>query len=187
MPSGKAPIGERDTVAALFSQRWSHRQSLPGGIVSLLTLVCWAGWLYLVLPLLSLLLWVFGIRLFVREFAGGGYQGLLGSLAAYSSVLLVLVGGLALWIVWNVVRYGGTHDRRTIKSAEVTDPEVAAAFHLDESVLPLLRGERRLRIDLDRDGCVVVVTNGRSPVAGAAEDLPIPAGAAQRAQRNAIP
>jgi poly-beta-1,6-N-acetyl-D-glucosamine biosynthesis protein PgaD len=121
-----------------------------------LTLLFWMVWVYLVLPLVSLLLWFFGVRLVVQQIVAGGYEGLRASLAAYSLVLLVLVGLLALWIAWNVVRYGGDNDRRTVRRAEVTDEEVQKAFRLDHSLLSVLRGERLVRIDLDGDGVVVM-------------------------------
>lgn len=158
MPSGKARIAESSTVTALLTRRWSHRRPLPAGIISLLTVGCWAVWIYLVLPLVSLLLWAFGARLIVAEIQTGGYEGLRTSLVAYSFVLLVLVGLLVLWILWNVVRYGGSNDRRTVKRAEPTDLEVLQAFNLDGSLLAVLRAGRFLRIDLDQDDCVMVMT-----------------------------
>jgi poly-beta-1,6-N-acetyl-D-glucosamine biosynthesis protein PgaD len=157
MPSGKVPIAESSTIAALRSRQWSRRRPLSAGVISLLTVVCWAVWMYLVLPLVSLLLWALGVRLFLAELTKGGYEGLRTSLVAYSSVVLVLAGLLASWILWNVRRYGGSHDRRTAKRAEVTDLETQRAFHLDESLLAVLRDERLLRIDLDQDDCVVVI------------------------------
>lgn len=157
MPSGEAPIGRPSTVKALLSRRWSSRRPLPPGLVSLLTVGFWAVWLYLAMPLVSLLLWVFGVRLFLWEIAKDDYGGLRSSLVAYSSILLVLVGLLALWITWNVVRYGGSRDRRTIKQVEATDEEVRKAFRLDDSLLEEMRAERLVRIDLDRDDCVVMM------------------------------
>ena len=157
MPSGKAPIAESSTLDALLARHWSHRRPLPTGVLSVLTLAFWMIWLYLVLPLVSLLLWFFGVRLVFQQIVTGGYEGLRASLAAYSLVLLVLVGLLALWIAWNVVRYGGDNDRRTVRRAEVTDGEVQKAFQLDDSLLAVLRGDRLVRIDLDGDGCVMVI------------------------------
>jgi len=184
MPSGKAPIAESSTIAALMSRQWPHRRPLPAGVISLLTVVCWAVWIYLVLPLVSLLLWALGVRLFLGELTKGGYAGLRTSLVAYSSVLLVLVSLLALWILWNVVRYGGSHDRRTVKRAEVTDLEIQQAFHLDDSLLAVLRDERLLRIDLDKDDCVVVIAAAPSgevrPAVSDSERLADPQRAAPR-------
>lgn len=157
MQSGEAPIGKPTTGRALLSRQWSRRRPLPAGIVSLLTVGFWAVWLYLVLPLISLLLWAFGVRLFLREIAIDRFESLRASLVTYSSILLGLVVLLVLWIVWNVVRYGGSHDRRTVKRAEVTDQEVREAFHLDESLLDSMRTGRLMRIDLDEDDCVVVI------------------------------
>jgi poly-beta-1,6-N-acetyl-D-glucosamine biosynthesis protein PgaD len=114
MQSGEAPIVEASTLDALRARQWSGRRPLPTGILSALTVLFWGVWLYLVLPLVSLLLWAFGVRFVIREIAAGGYEGLRSSLVAYSSVLLGLVGLLALWIVWNVTRYGGDKDRRTV-------------------------------------------------------------------------
>lgn len=174
MPFGEAPTVETSTARSLLARQWSRRRPLPAGLISLLTVVFWAVWLYLVMPLISLLLWFFGVRLFIEQFSNGGYEGLRSSVAAYSSVLLVLVGLLALWITWNVVRYGGRHDRRTVKKAEATDQEVREAFHLDESLLGTVRAGRLVRLDLDQDGCVVVIPaalpQGEGPVAEVGPD-----------------
>lgn len=156
MQSGEAPIAEASSLDALRARQWSRRRPLPTGILSVLTVLFWGLWLYLVLPLVSLLLWFFGVRLFIREIAEGGYEGLRSSLVAYSSVLLVLVGLLGFWIAWNVARYGGEKDRRTAKKAEAADAEVRQAFHLDESLLARLRGERLVRLDLDGDGAAAM-------------------------------
>jgi poly-beta-1,6-N-acetyl-D-glucosamine biosynthesis protein PgaD len=156
MESGEAPIAEVSSVEAMVARQWSRKRPLPAGVVSALTLLFWGGWLYLVLPLVSLVLWVFGVRFFIREIAEGGYEALRASLLAYSSVLLVLVGLLALWIAWNVVRYGGDKDRRTVKRGEVDDSKVREAFNLDESLLAALRGQRFVRVDLNGGGLVVL-------------------------------
>ncbi len=156
MQSGKAPIAESSVVQSLRSRQLSHRRPLSAGVASMLTVLFWALWLYLVLPLVSLVLWALGLRLFVTEIAKGAYEGLRGTLVSYSTVLLVLLGLLAIWIAWNVNRYGGSRDRRTVKRPEVSDPEIQRAFRLDDSLLAELRGGRFLRIDLDGDGCVVV-------------------------------
>lgn len=156
MPSGEAPTAESSTVAALLARQRSHRGPVPTGVLALLTVLFWGVWLYLVLPLVSLLLWAFGVRFFLEQIRQGGYEGLRGSLVAYSSVLLVLVGLLALWIAWNVVRYGGSSDRRTVKREEVPDWLVRGTFRLDESLLSVLRDERLVRVDFDGDGIVVI-------------------------------
>ena len=172
MLSGKALIAKSSTIDALLARQRSHRRPLPTGIVALLTLLFWGVWLYLVLPLVSLLLWFFGVRLFIQEITKGAYEGLRLSLADYSLILLVLVALLALWIAWNVSRYGGSNDRRTVRLADVTDREVQKWFRLDESLLSVLRGERFVHVDLDGDGCVMVMATSPSRLPPAPERGP---------------
>ena len=157
MQSGAAPIAESSSIESLLHRRWSHRRPVPTGLLGALTAVFWAIWVYLVLPLVGLLLWAFGARLFVRELAEGGYRALLSSLLAYSTVLLGLVALLAIWMAWNIVRYGGASDRRTVKRPAVTDGEIAAAFRIDDSLLEQLRARRTVHLDLDADDCVMMV------------------------------
>ena len=154
MQPGKAPIAESSTVDALLARQWSHRRPLPTGLLALLTVLFWGVWLYLVLPLVSLLLWAFGVRFLVEQIRRGGYEGLLGSLINYGVVLFVLVSLLALWIAWNVVRYGGSSDRRTVKRAEVPDWVVRGKFRIDDSLLSVLRAERLVRVDFEGDDVV---------------------------------
>lgn len=158
MPSGKARIAEASTLGALKARQWSHRRPLPAGVVSLLTLACWAVWIYLLVPLLILVLWASGARLFVSEVSRVSYDALRTSLIGYSSILVVLVGLLGLWILWNVARYGGSNDRRTVKQTLVTDQEVEQVSRLSGNRLCALREERHLRIDLDEDDWVMVLS-----------------------------
>jgi poly-beta-1,6-N-acetyl-D-glucosamine biosynthesis protein PgaD len=160
MPPGKAPIAESSTVDALLARQWSHRRPLPTGLLALLTVLFWGVWLYLVLPLVSLLLWAFGVRFLVEQISQGGFEGLLGSLITYGVVLLVLVSLLASWIAWNVVRYGGSSDRRTVKRMEVPDWVVRETFRVDDRLLAVLRAQRLVRVDFKGDDVVVIADAG---------------------------
>ena len=53
MPSGAARIDDASTIAEL-RRRGARGKPLPAGMLGALTVVCWAVWIYLVLPLLSL-------------------------------------------------------------------------------------------------------------------------------------
>ena len=187
MPPGKAPIAESSTVDALLARQWSHRRPLPTGLLALLTVLFWGVWLYLVLPLVSLLLWAFGVRFLVEQIRQGGYEGLLASLITYGVVLLVLISLLALWITWNVVRYGGSSDRRTVKRTEVPDWVVRGRFRIDDSVLSVLRAERLVRVDFEGDNVVMIAdTRPRavSPASPASPEIPAGADAGPGPQRD---
>jgi len=187
MPPGKAPIAESSTVDALLARQWSHRRPLPTGLLALLTVLFWGVWLYLVLPLVSLLLWAFGVRFLVEQIRQGGYEGLLASLITYGMVLLVLVSLLALWIAWNVVRYGGSSDRRTVKRTEVPDWVVRGRFRIDDSVLSVLRAERLVRVDFEGDSVVVIADARPRAVSPAVEAGPDAGPGPQRARDSTRP
>jgi len=171
MPSGAARIDDASTIAEL-RRRGARGKPLPAGMLGALTVVCWAVWIYLVLPLLSLFLWVTGVRLFARENPAVSYHALAATLLAYSSTLVILVGLLAIWIFWNVARYAGKLDRRTVKRPEAANAEVWKSFRLDASIGQSLRAARSMRVDLDRDGCLVVVADGRTAGSNGRRDSP---------------
>ena len=155
MQSGAALIDEASTIAAMRGRRGSPRRPLPTGMLGTLTVVFWAVWIYLVLPLVSLVLWVSGVQLFAREISADSYRVLAQTLIAYSSTLLVLVGLLALWIAWNVARYGGAHDRRRFKAGEIADRVVWQRFRLDDALGQSLREARSVRVEVDENGFVI--------------------------------
>ena len=153
---GEAQIDDASRVEAMLARRWSRREPARAGVLSLLTLAFWALWIYLVAPLLTALAWFLGVRLFGDESGGGGYEDLRLALAGYATILLAIIGLLLAWIFWNVFRYGGEQDRRTVKAPDVTDSEVAAAFRVDPSVIDRLRQVRLARVDLNGHGLVVL-------------------------------
>jgi biofilm PGA synthesis protein PgaD len=171
MRSGAARIDEASTIAEL-RRRGSRAKPVPAGMLGALTVACWAVWIYLVLPLVSLFLWVSGVKLFVAENPAGSYRALTRTLLSYSSVLVILVGLLAIWIFWNVARYAGKLDRRTVKRPEVANAEVWKSFRLDASIGQSLRAARSMRVDLDREGCLVVVADAATARSNGRHDSP---------------
>src|SRR5688572_3445606 len=85
MQSGAALIDDASTVEAMRARRGSPRRALPTGMLVTLTVVVWAVWIYLILPMVSLVLWASGVRLFAREIGADGYRGLAQTVIAYSS------------------------------------------------------------------------------------------------------
>jgi poly-beta-1,6-N-acetyl-D-glucosamine biosynthesis protein PgaD len=156
--AGSASCATASGLSGFLERRYAHRPDrVKSGLLWALTAVFWGLWLYLVLPLLDLVLWALGVRLVLYQMVDlGGYQGLIRSLVGYSVVLLSIVAALLLWILWNVRRYGGEHDRRTVMPADLTDPEIAAVFRLDEGALADLRQMRSVLVDFDADDCLTL-------------------------------
>lgn len=154
MRSGTAPIAELSTLSSFLDRRYRLRR-LGGGVLVAVTALFWGMWIYLAMPLLSLLLWTFGMRLYYRQMVElGGHEALLHSLAGYSLVLLGIGCALALWIVWNLRRYGGARDRRHRARPPAPGPDVAALFQLSPERLHELRSGKVMRLDFDAEGGV---------------------------------
>lgn len=163
MRFGKVRTGELKTLTEAVSAT-PTREVVSKGMVGALTVACWALWIYLILPLVSLLLWVSGVRTLARELPSGGYSALAHTLVSYSLVLVILVSLLGFWIWWNVARYSGANDRRTLKRPEATHTNVWRSFQVDESIGQAIRDARSIRVDLDSAGCLVVLEDA-SPAA----------------------
>ena len=75
-------------------------QKRLGGFFS--WLLCWAMWIYLLVPLVTLTSWVLGDKKMINEMRWfGGYKSLLELLQIYLISLLVMAG---LWLIWIIYR-----------------------------------------------------------------------------------
>lgn len=131
-----------DTRFAAYSRRMAE--------VSL-TLVFWALWTYLVIPLFSLLLWFAGVYLFTdRMIEMGGYQSFAEKLAAYGVTVMVMALLLAVWVYWNRRRYG-RHERRTARPVHVSDARMARAMGMSPSIIADLKGQKELSLHFESE------------------------------------
>jgi biofilm PGA synthesis protein PgaD len=120
----------------------------------------WLAWLYLIMPLLSLLLWALGVQLFVEEMiTRGGFEALIGELAHYSLVILAMLVVTLIWVYWNLRHYGG-HEQRTQQPVSVSLAEIATTSGLSESAILDIRANRRMRITFDDDDHPVILPAG---------------------------
>ena len=90
-----------------------------------ITTLFWLVWLYLIMPLVSLLLWLVGVQLFMDEMiVRGGLQALIEELLRYGLVVLAMLAATLLWVNWNLRHYGG-HNKRTHQPQPVSLNELA--------------------------------------------------------------
>lgn len=122
---------------------------------SLFTLVAWALWAYLWLPLVSLLAWLFGIQLFRQEMLIPARRGYLVSLGWFFLVVAILGLVYAGWAVYNLKRFRGKDRRRHAPS--LTTREVAAFYRISPATVESLRAGRRQVLHLDSDGLLEAV------------------------------
>lgn len=125
-----------------------------------ITTLFWLAWLYLIMPLVSLLLWIVGIQLFMEEMiVRGGYQALIGELVHYSLVILAMLVVTLIWVYWNLRRYG-EHEQRTMQPAPVSLEEIAATSGLKPDVIQGIWTKRRLRITFDDNDHPLIQKDG---------------------------
>lgn len=134
MQSGRALIDEYIQRRIRLGHHPTRR-----GVLVFVTMLCWLLWFYLILPLLSLLLWIVGVQYFVETMIyREGYQPLLIALQHYSVVLLAIIAVLFGWIWWNVARYRGLTRRRS-QGSYVSIPELSEFFGVDTDQVAALK------------------------------------------------
>ena len=127
-----------------------------------LTLVFWALWLYLWVPLLALLAWSLGVQQAYKYMVVlGGYRDVLNLLGFYALVILLLGGGLVLWAVYNIIRFRGV-ERRTA-APPVTPAESGREFGQDPAAVARWQSAQRLYVTHDERGRIArveILVNG---------------------------
>jgi biofilm PGA synthesis protein PgaD len=134
-------------------ERLSYPRRLAYGS---LTLIFWIGWVYLWLPLITLLGWMGGISLF-REHIGvrQGWLAFLDNLPAYSLVAFMLAGTLLFWAVTNWVRFSGREARKAV--SQIPLQEQANALGVDVNDLAQWQHKKRMIVHHDDDGRITIV------------------------------
>lgn len=118
---------------------------------SLVTFIFWTIWLYLWLPLISLLAWFIGIRLFHDEMiAQRGYEGFFNLVGWYSLVVLIIGGALLGWGGYNLYRFRGKERRKSTGSSDKN--EIAEQFAVDVDQLQKWHRAKQLTIHHTEEG-----------------------------------
>ena len=108
----------------------------------------WVIWSYLLLPIINLVLWLFGVGVVYVEFERASYNGLILLLERLGWVVLVVFAILQLWGYYNYHRFGKKNRRKerpfdaTAELArffEMTPEQVVAIQSRKESVIGLLK------------------------------------------------
>ena len=110
-------------------QRWGYRS---------VTFICWMLWLYMFVPLLSLVAWLAGLTLIyevlVQDLLMEDLQAIL---ARYVPGLGILIITFFLWALSSYLRFRRTNRRRAVEL--VSKKELAESHHLEIAELEILR------------------------------------------------
>ena len=114
------------------------------------TLIFWMGWFYLWVPVISVLAWVFGYRIFEYQMIVlGGYTGVIELLGWYALSVLLLGGSLIAWATYNILRFNQVTRRNP--RFPVTVENQAKYFGVDAKDIALWRKSQLVVIEHDDD------------------------------------
>ena len=114
------------------------------------TILFWALWIYLWLPILGFVGWLLGLKLAYYQMVElNGYVGLLHLMAIYGLVVLLLGGGLLAWAYYNYFRFRGI-ERRNARPV-VKPVDVGARYGVRADVLEQWTQSRRLVLHHSND------------------------------------
>lgn len=110
-----------------------------------LTAVLWSFYLYLLLPVVSLLAWAVGIYAIYEEMVmRRGWEALLELIGVYSGIVLSMGLAQVAWALINWLRFYGKRDRRRERAPVVSREFAQPLFQMDTSDLPKWLNAKRL-------------------------------------------
>ncbi len=87
-----------------------------------ITGIIWGIWIYLLLPIINLLLWVFGIKhIYVEVFENLGYKEFLTLIQKMGWIIIGFFVVLRLWGYYNYWRFAKRNKRKSVKTSNVED------------------------------------------------------------------
>ena len=124
---------------------------------SLLTLIFWIMFFFFMRPLIGLVGWVFGLRLFSDiMIVHGGYRALLELLGIYLGIIVIMGLCLKGWGIYNLLRYG-RHEKRIHHPAPLDLADQAEHFGITAVQLEKWQVARRLVLEHDDQGTLTGV------------------------------
>lgn len=139
-----------------------HRRML----YSTATMAAWAIWMYLWLPLVTLVAWWLGARQFIGEIIVPETRTMIAAGVTYFGIVLCLAVVLVGWSRYNLRRYGPRGRRQAPPVTE--DGQIAGYFRVTEEDLRMARDARVMvihhaetgdvqRLDAELEGALRVI------------------------------
>ena len=120
-------------------------------IYPIITFVFWMLWIYIWLPLLSLIAWGFGVQLFYDEMIlENGFDALIELAGIYAMMIFLLAAALLGWAQYNWVRFKNVERRRAIDLVSTED--MAEYFQVDKEKLIIWRDANRMVVHHNEKG-----------------------------------
>ena len=119
-------------------------------IEDFITVVCWGIYLYLLLPMFTLVLWIFGIQTIYDQIIGEkGYEELIRLLANGGITVLVVLVIITGWTYYNYLWFLRRGERRGGQVKISSDMEMAGMLETDINAMEDIRKAHRLEVRVD--------------------------------------
>jgi poly-beta-1,6-N-acetyl-D-glucosamine biosynthesis protein PgaD len=123
---------------------------------SLITMAFWTGFIYLLVPLVTLCLWVFGVRIAFTEILGDHGLAELARIIRSGGIAVLLITMMILgWSCYNYLLFRARGERRNSRVMICYDEDFSALYHLDLKTLQDAKKQSRLVVTLS-DNCIKV-------------------------------
>ena len=130
-----------------------RRKLIESGV----TVLLWVSWLYFIAPIITLLLWAFGIKYFYEVFFPGGGLGSLISLLKGGGITVAVI--LFIDIAWIDYNYYFLFKVFGIKKEYVphaTMQDFAKMLHADPEAVEHMNRENRIDVTIEGNRLVIV-------------------------------
>jgi biofilm PGA synthesis protein PgaD len=119
------------------------------------TAAMWLFYLYLWVPLLSLVAWLLGLELaYDVMIRSGGARDLGGILVVYGVIVAIIFCAVTAWSLMNRYRFGHLARRRAMEP--VSDEAMADYFGVGTRELPAMRAAKRIVVAFDDEGRLAI-------------------------------
>ena len=126
-----------------------------------LTLIFWLLLLYMWQPLISMIAWIFKIRIFYNHMIIlGGFKELAELAFVYTLIIILLGGTLLVWAKVNQFRFRGKEKRKFIKNVAVEDE--AERYDLNAQTLAQWKHLKMCEIHLSELGVISTINKDES-------------------------
>lgn len=117
------------------------------------TFLFWMFYIYLWVPLITLVVWLVGVKLFhINMIEFKGYESLVDKLGLYSIIILIISIILIGWAEVNRMRF--KNKLRRLDNDELSVGEVAKKYDLEESHLTQLRQKKSIIVHFSDKGVI---------------------------------
>ena len=133
------------------------KSRLRVAVEGLLTVAFWVLYVYVLLPIFTLVLWVFGVRTIYDEIFGlKGYMALIDILKNGGLITIAILAILAGWAFYNYRMFVSRGERRSSRVSISNDREISRLLSVDLDGLESIRKLHRLRVKIDGEHYLIV-------------------------------